>query len=62
MTPRNRSKVLHKQIYRHLPWGGIINTTICGRVHQGHDYNVAEDDAGVSCTYCQRIMQQRGRQ
>jgi len=49
----NKRKVLHKQIYRKGPWGGEINTTICGRVRNGQgDYNIADTDAGVTCHFC----------
>lgn len=53
----HRHKVLHKQIYRPTPFGsGQVNTTLCGRVRNGGDYNVADDDHGVTCKFCRRLM------
>lgn len=53
---KNRSKVLHKQIYKPGPFGGTLNTTACRRVHAGDDYNVADHDEQVSCKFCRKIM------
>lgn len=48
-----RYSVLHKQIYRSGPFGGLINTTICGRVrNDSADYNVAVNDGSVTCKFC----------
>lgn len=50
------NKVKHLQIYKPGPFGGTINTTICGRVRNEQDYNVAEGRADVTCSYCKRII------
>lgn len=48
-------KVLHKHLYRH--WGTTtINTTVCGRVRNNQDYNVADTDEEVTCKFCLNIM------
>ncbi len=55
-----KSKVFHKQLYRQGPWGGEVNTTICGRVRNGQgDYNTADTDDEVTCKYCLNIMAPR---
>lgn len=56
-------KVLHKQAYKPTPFGdGQINTTLCGRVRNEQDYNVAESDEGVTCKFClNQIMSAKER-
>lgn len=46
--------VLHKQIYRPGIFGGVRNTTACGRVRQGlsDGSNVAATDDEVTCKFC----------
>lgn len=48
--------VNHQQIYKPGFAGGIVNTTICGRVnnHQSDGYNVSDE---VSCKFCLRIIE-----
>lgn len=48
-------KVTHRQIYKPA-FGGIANTTVCGRVRNDTDYNVAEDHEAPTCTYCLRAI------
>jgi hypothetical protein len=54
------TRVLHRQIYRPGLWGGIVNTTLCGRVRNGHDYNVAEEGQDVTCSFCRQAIKQQG--
>lgn len=50
-------KVLHKQIYKPTIFGsGEVNTTLCGRVRNLEDYNVAEKDSEITCKFCLRII------
>lgn len=49
-------KVLHLQIFKPGAFGGTVNTTVCGRVRNGGDYNVADDVDSVTCTYCRRAI------
>lgn len=50
--------VTHKQIYRTGFWGsGLVNTTLCGRVHAGREMNVSAADEDVSCKFCQRLLE-----
>lgn len=51
-TPDNRSKVLHKQIYKTGVFGGLVNSTLCNRRHAGNDNNVADKDQDVTCKLC----------
>lgn len=60
MTFKKTRKVLHKQVYRKGTFGGIKNTTLCGRVRNGNDYNVADTDAEVTCKFCLKRMQKAG--
>lgn len=56
----NRSKVLHKQVYRAGAFGSTLNTTLCGRLHKGQDYNVADSDQQVTCKFClQRLTRSK---
>lgn len=51
--------VKHKQIYRHGPFGGTLNRTLCGRVSNASDdgMNIAENgDDGVTCKLCRKLM------
>lgn len=52
-------QVLHKQIYRKNVFGGTLNTTICRRVRNQQDYNVADTDAEVTCKFCLSIMKRK---
>jgi hypothetical protein len=52
--------VLHKQLYKRNAFGGETNTTLCRRVRNEQDYNVADSDAEVTCKFCRRILE-RGR-
>lgn len=55
-----RGRVRHRQIYKPGPFGGVINTTLCGRVRNEQDYNVAEQGEEVTCSYCRRLIAQHG--
>ena len=48
--------VLHKQIYKRGVFGGTVNTTLCGRLHQGEDMNVSIRDDEVTCKFCLRRL------
>ena len=48
--------VTHLQIYRRGPFGGEVNTTICGRVRNGSDYNNTQNEAEVTCKFCISTM------
>lgn len=49
--------VLHRQIYKPSAFGGTSNTTLCGRVDNSkNDYNVADTDAEVTCSFCRKIL------
>ena len=50
------SPVTHKQIYRPGPFGGTINTTLCGRLHAGNDMNVDPEDSNVTCKFCLKMI------
>lgn len=50
-----RREVHHQQVYMPNSFGGITNTTICGRVDNSKaDYNVCGPE--VTCKFCQRII------
>jgi hypothetical protein len=53
-------QVSHRQVYRKGPFGGTINTTYCGRVRNGQDYNVAENGEQVTCHFCKLAIEERG--
>ena len=50
--------VNHKQIYRNGPFGGTINTTLCGRVDNRlpDGMNV---DTQVTCKFCIKIIERQ---
>ncbi len=48
--------VLHRHIWKPIFAGGTINTTLCGRVDNSGDYNVADTDDGVTCMFCRRLL------
>lgn len=53
--------VTHKQIYRPSPFGGIVNTTLCGRVSHADDDGMNVGDQ-VTCKLClRRIAQAEGQ-
>ena len=54
------TKVLHRQIYKAGPFGGTLNTTLCGRVRNDQDYNVALEGEEVTCFFCKKIILERG--
>ena len=46
--------VVHGQIYRSGPFGGTVNTTLCGRMRSLTDgMNVGDE---VTCKFCLRIL------
>jgi len=50
-------KVTHKQIYIKGVFGGIANTTLCGRVSDACvDANVADGEEKITCKLCLRIQ------
>ena len=49
--------VIHKQIYRRGPFGGVLNTTLCGRLHAGQEHNCTEKDSEVTCKFCLAKLQ-----
>jgi hypothetical protein len=53
-------KVIHKQIYKRGMFGGVSNTTLCGRVRNGGDYNVAEPGEQVTCLFCLKLIAAKG--
>lgn len=44
--------VIHKQTYRKGPFGGVLNTTLCGRLRAGDEHNCTEKDEEVTCKFC----------
>lgn len=46
---------LHRHIYKPA-LGGTASTTLCNRVRNGQDYNVADTDDQVTCHYCRQIL------
>lgn len=49
--------VNHQQIYKQNAFGGITNTTVCGRVD--NSLEDANKDAGeVTCKHCLRIIKE----
>lgn len=50
------TKVLHRHIYKPSAFGGTTNTTLCGRVDNSGDYNIADTDSAVSCHFCRQIL------
>lgn len=51
--------VMHKQIYRNGPFGGTMNTTLCGRLRSGQEMNVESQESRVTCKFCLRILDQQ---
>lgn len=51
------ARVKHKQVYRPNAFGGVTNTTLCGRVRQGNEMNMADSDEQVTCKFCLRRME-----
>lgn len=49
--------VMHKQVYRRGPFGGVMNTTLCGRLHSGEEMNVESQDNRVTCKFCLRVLE-----
>lgn len=51
----SRREVIHQQIFKPGMFGGVVNTTICGRVDNSkQDLNV--DGGAVTCKFCLRII------
>lgn len=49
--------VLHRHIWKQTRDGhGTISTTLCGRVDNSGDYNVADTDDEVTCKFCRRLL------
>ncbi len=45
--------VIHAQVYRQGAFGGMLNTTACGRVSgRGSDNNVSTNQLEVTCKFC----------
>jgi hypothetical protein len=52
-----KRSVIHKQILRPGPFGGTVNTTLCGRVATGSDgMNIGGE---VTCKFCLKILAKR---
>ena len=54
--------VIHEQVYRPGPFGGVMNTTLCGRLASGEDMNVADGAEKVTCKLCLRRIESRKEQ
>ena len=49
-------QVIHKQIYTRGIFGGISNTTLCGRLsHAQNDYNTTNNIKDITCKLCLAI-------
>jgi hypothetical protein len=56
------ARVAHRHIWKPSAMGGTLLTTLCGRVdNSGEDYNTADGDAGVTCSYCRGILDGKRR-
>jgi hypothetical protein len=51
-------QVKHLQVYKPAAFGGVVNTTICGRVRNNQDYNVADSREDVTCSYCKQLIKE----
>lgn len=51
-----QKKVLHRHIWKPSIFGGTVNTTLCGRVDNSSDYNIADVDSEVTCTFCRKLL------
>jgi len=51
-----RKKVLHRHIWKPGALGGTVNTTLCGRVDNSGDYNIADTDDEVTCSFCRKML------
>lgn len=57
--------VVHQQVYKELRDGGMLNTTLCGRLAAGEDMNVAGIDEStgtsetVTCKLCLKRLKQK---
>lgn len=50
-------QVLHKHIWKPVFRGaGVANTTLCDRVRNDQDYNIADSDDEVTCKFCRRLL------
>ena len=47
--------VLHRHIWKPA-FGGVCSTTLCGRVDNSGDHNVADSDDEVTCKFCRRLL------
>ena len=47
--------VIHKQVYRKGPFGGTVNTTLCGRVSQA-DPDGMNVEGEITCKFCLKII------
>jgi hypothetical protein len=49
--------VVHRQIYKPSAFGGVTNTTLCGRVsNASDDLNVEGRSEDVTCKFCLGIL------
>ncbi|MGI9411577.1 MAG: hypothetical protein ACR2OV_15975 [Hyphomicrobiaceae bacterium] len=48
--------VLHRHIWKPGFSGGVVNTTLCGRVDNSSDYNIADSDEDVTCKFCRKLL------
>jgi hypothetical protein len=49
--------VVHRQIYKPSAFGGVTNTTLCGRVsNASDDLNVEGRSKDVTCKFCPGIL------
>lgn len=51
-------KVLHQHIWSPNSFGGVTNTTLCRRVRNGGDYNIAENGEAVTCKFCIAMLKE----
>ncbi len=53
--------VTHLQVYKTNAFGGTTNTTLCRRVRNGGDYNNTDKPEEVTCKFCKKEMERRGK-
>lgn len=51
--------VVHKQVYRRGPFGGVVNRTVCGKQANGDDMNATDGQPEVTCKLCLRMLESR---
>ena len=49
------SKINHQHIYKPGSFGGVVNTTLCGRVDNSTDDRNVSD--AVTCKFCRRMIE-----